>query len=316
MTKKILILCAGIIFLLIIPHLTISGSVHQSDFLVLKGPYLGQKPPGLEPELFAPGIISTSGVEFCITFSRDGRECYFQRGREIFVAMERNGLWTPPEIAPFSGKYPDGDPFLSPDDQKLFFTSERPVNNKKSKKSDTDIWYVKRDGQKWSEPYHLGNQINTDLNERTPTVASDGTLYFHVFDGENPCDLYYSNFDNEKYSSPRPVAGLNTDTESEADAYISPHKDYILFLQNGISISFADKNGDWKTPVCFNNLLGSKFENTWPRVSPDGKYLFFSSFRPDPNNPKHRSPSIYWVDAKIIENLKVEGMKHKKRTSS
>jgi hypothetical protein len=29
----------------------------QDDSPVLKGPYLGQKPPGQIPEVFAPGII-------------------------------------------------------------------------------------------------------------------------------------------------------------------------------------------------------------------------------------------------------------------
>ena len=30
----------------------------QNDFLKLTGPYLGQNPPGMTPEIFAPGIIS------------------------------------------------------------------------------------------------------------------------------------------------------------------------------------------------------------------------------------------------------------------
>ena len=30
-----------------------------SAFESLSGPYLGQTPPGLEPEVFAPGLIST-----------------------------------------------------------------------------------------------------------------------------------------------------------------------------------------------------------------------------------------------------------------
>ena len=30
-----------------------------NDWPVLKGPYIGQKPPGMTPEIFAPGIIST-----------------------------------------------------------------------------------------------------------------------------------------------------------------------------------------------------------------------------------------------------------------
>lgn len=282
----------------------------QKDFPKLTGPYLGQKPPGIKPEIFAPGIISTDRPEFCITFSNDGKECYFQRGRQILVTREENGLWTPPKIASFSGKYPDGDPFLSPDGKTLFFTSERPIHKEDIPKSDTDIWYVQRDGKKWSAPFHLGNQINTEHHERTPSVALDRTLYFHVFDGQNPCDMAYSQFKNGEYTSSKPLVELNTNTWSEADATISPHKDYILFLQKGIRISFSGKNGNWGKSISLKHVLGPQYENTWPRITSDGKYLFFSSFRPDPNHPGHRSASIYWVDAKIIEELKPEGLKN------
>jgi hypothetical protein len=45
------------IFLLMLCLL--SGIAQQDNLPVLKGPYLGQKPPGMTPEIFAPGIIST-----------------------------------------------------------------------------------------------------------------------------------------------------------------------------------------------------------------------------------------------------------------
>jgi hypothetical protein len=38
------------------------GQIPQKDFPVLKGPYLGQKPPGMIPEIFAPGIVSIPDV--------------------------------------------------------------------------------------------------------------------------------------------------------------------------------------------------------------------------------------------------------------
>ena len=38
-------------------------SFSQDEFPVLTGPYLGQTPPGLVAETFAPGIISTNGWE-------------------------------------------------------------------------------------------------------------------------------------------------------------------------------------------------------------------------------------------------------------
>jgi hypothetical protein len=41
--------------------------------------YLGQKPPGLIPELFAPGIVSTEAyLETVVTFLPDMRELYFE----------------------------------------------------------------------------------------------------------------------------------------------------------------------------------------------------------------------------------------------
>lgn len=44
----------------------------MDDFPVLKGSYLGQKPPGRLPEVFAPSIISTAFDEFKIVFLPDG----------------------------------------------------------------------------------------------------------------------------------------------------------------------------------------------------------------------------------------------------
>lgn len=51
----------------------------RKNFPLLKGPYLGQKPPGSTPELFAPNIISTCNQHGSVYFSDDGREVYFSR---------------------------------------------------------------------------------------------------------------------------------------------------------------------------------------------------------------------------------------------
>jgi hypothetical protein len=58
-----------------------SQAQEQSEnFPVLKGPYLDQKPPGMIPEIFISGIVSTvESQEFAGTFSPDGREFFFTR---------------------------------------------------------------------------------------------------------------------------------------------------------------------------------------------------------------------------------------------
>ena len=79
-----------------------------NDFPVLNGPYLGQKPPGLTPKKFAPGIVSFPDHKELGggTFSTDGKEFYFTRSiNDSWVIMvsrwESNG-WTFPKAENFS----------------------------------------------------------------------------------------------------------------------------------------------------------------------------------------------------------------------
>jgi hypothetical protein len=45
------------------------SQTQKTDFPVLKGPSLGQKPPGSTPEIFVPGVISTEkGWEAAMSF--------------------------------------------------------------------------------------------------------------------------------------------------------------------------------------------------------------------------------------------------------
>ena len=59
-----------------------SNSYGQDELPVLQGPYLGQTPPGLIPEVFAPDIISTEHHEWGSIFSPDMKEFYFSRRKQ------------------------------------------------------------------------------------------------------------------------------------------------------------------------------------------------------------------------------------------
>lgn len=66
------------LFSVLIIVLGISLAQEKSEeFPILKGPYLGQKPPGVSPEIFAPGIISIDIMNHSTpVFSPDGKEVY------------------------------------------------------------------------------------------------------------------------------------------------------------------------------------------------------------------------------------------------
>ena len=105
------------------------------------------------PRVFAEGTISTADDEMDACFTPDGKTMYFTRnhmGQRLGVILEvhfDNGAWSAPEVASFSGRFTDYDPFIAPDGSKLFFASNRPTQG--SVKKDFDIWVVDRTPSGW-----------------------------------------------------------------------------------------------------------------------------------------------------------------------
>lgn len=112
---------------------TTSAVSQHVDTGKLTGPYLGQKPPGTKPDVFAPGIVSTAAHEFSCCFSPDGHEFYFARRHPdlnqpvLMVTQLRDGQWTDPDIVPFVEKQPSFEPIVTTDNKRLYFQSGKPI---------------------------------------------------------------------------------------------------------------------------------------------------------------------------------------------
>ena len=215
---------------------TFVWSVAQNEkFPVLKGEYLGQKPPGTTPEVFAQGIVSTAQGEFNAAFSPDGKEFYFSvnepSGRETMKFMTRkDNQWTPPQAVPFVSPQNDCDPLFSFDGQRLYFISTRP-KKEKAGSSDWNIWYVERTDADWSEPINIGPPVNSDVDEYYVSLTKDGTIYFssNRAGGLGSFDIYRSRFVDGHYAKPENLgASINT-KYLEHDPFIAPDESYILF---------------------------------------------------------------------------------------
>jgi len=152
------------ILLFIITNIIIlSGCKERVNFPALKGPYLGQKPPGIIPEIFVPGVVSTEFSELFTYFTPDAREVYFQLWKIPFPVIvymkEEKGKWTKPEIAFFSGMYDEYDILFSPDGNKLYYTLKRPLISEGNPEKAESIWIVTKKENGWSEPENLGAPI-------------------------------------------------------------------------------------------------------------------------------------------------------------
>jgi len=272
-------------------------------FPVLKGEYLGQKKPGLTPKIFAPGIVSKKDYfDMASTFSPDGKEFYFTRRQtgeaenRIYYMKLKNGVWTEPQLAPFSYDCFEFEPIISPDGQKLFYGSKRPLPGKPELNRQSDIWVVDKTESGWSEPHHHGPGM------MYISVTNDGSLYFT---GEG-YSILKSRYVNGKYLEPEKVGNPENNIHPGAHSYIAPDESYIIFDSRGrpggygdndLYISFRNEDETWSKARNMGDKINSKDSEMAANVSPDGRYLFFMSKRSG-------VPNIYWVNTKIIEELK------------
>jgi Tol biopolymer transport system component len=241
------------------------------------------------PKLFAEGVIETSADEYNPAFSPDGKTVYFTRradrkGSETIMVSEwKNGKWSLPMAASFSGKFYDKEPFVSPDGKRIFFASTRP--NGRDEKSNFDIWVVEKTKNGWSEARNLGANINSAGYDNYPSVAKDGTLYFASVrqDGRKDNDLYRSRFVNGEYQKSENLGDIINTRVTEADPFIAPDQSYLIFCsdreggagEGDLYVSFNER-GAWTVPQSLGkNINTAEFEYT-PLVSPDGKAFYFS----------------------------------------
>ncbi|MHC1704037.1 MAG: ankyrin repeat domain-containing protein [Tenuifilaceae bacterium] len=300
-----------------IKQILIDNKADQSPikFPVLRGDYLGQTPPGKIPQIFAQGIISSVwGLHTTAIFSPDGNEVYWRpmivkpnaaySTGGPFVMKRVDGIWTPPQQpSPFNDEINDDVPFFSTDGKQLFILSTRPLPGEQQVRKE-NIWVMEKTTNGWSEMHPFDKTLNEHEMHWQFSIDRAGNVYIgsSAGGGRGMMDIYCSRFENGKYQTPVNLgAQINTD-KNEMTPFIAPDGSYLLFQSNGdIFVSFLKKDGSWAKAFSLGSTINTESDELCPVVSPDGKYLFFNSTRSGEN-------SAYWVDAKIIEELRPTGI--------
>jgi dipeptidyl aminopeptidase/acylaminoacyl peptidase len=270
-----------------------------------RGPYLGQKPPGMTPEIFAPGIISKEGDQVALLYAPDGSEIIYSErepasNKMNILSMKNNGgIWSEPAILAFSKNYINNEPALSPDGKKLFFVSNRPIGKNTEASKTPDIWVTEKINGQWAQPKNIGAPINTADIEVQPFYSVDDKLYFGRKSGDIRY-IYYSKFINGVFSEPV-LFDEKINSGQSSGICISPDNEILIVhshIEGGFGswdlyVSFKDGQGNWGELINMGKKINTEEAEGNASFSPDGKYLFFS-----------RKGDIYWVSSKIIDELK------------
>jgi Tol biopolymer transport system component len=251
------------------------------------------------PAPFGPGIFSTPAWDFFVAFTPDQRRAFVCRADDTFTHYDLfethldAGRWSPPIRPPFAARWSNADPHISPDGRRLFFISDRPDPGEPTARATYDIFVVAlaADGG-WGEPARLPAPVNDLItDEWSPSVAANGNLYFGAErrGGRGGLDLWVSRFIDGVYQVPENLGDAINTAGNEVEPWIAPDESYLIFSAVGrhdnlghydLYLSRRTAAG-WSASERLPAPINSPASDYNQSVSPDGRWLYFSSTRGD-----------------------------------
>ena len=209
----------------------------------------------------------------------------------------------------FTGNYPSHEPYITPDNKYLYYGSSRPNPDFPDEELPYGMWRVERIPQGWSESSYAGYGMYV-------TATNDGSIYLTDLRGSNASEqgIAKTTMVNGRFTELIKQKGGMVDPAPDRHPgrhpFIAPDESFIIFDsyeketgRNGkLFICYRTEDGTWGNAVMLNDEI-NKRGCIAAYISPDGKYLFFTSRQKDDNI------DIFWVDAKFIDELKPNELK-------
>ncbi|WP_345071583.1 hypothetical protein [Hymenobacter fastidiosus] len=281
-----------------------------------------------EPVLFEPGLVATAAhQEWDITFEPDGNTLYFTRrlagttAQRIYRAVRTPTGWSEPRPAAFSTG-PDEGAFITPDGQRFYFASMRPLPGQAKRPGSTDmnLWVMDKKAGRWGAPRPVSGPVNFVQRpgeawpkhyEAGPVTDAAGNLYY--WSGSRTgadANLYVAPRQPDgRFGPPQELPAPPNHRGTDSSPCLSPDGNLLFFASydraDGLGredIYYCRKvNGQWGSARNLGPVINSEHNDICPRFSPDGKHFFFSSDRGGELDPAgERVYSIYYLETAYL----------------
>ena len=195
-------------------------------------------------------VVNSKDVNNLAAISADNNMLLFCKSDGFEVRKRTQDGWSQPEYlnVKFKNESSTMEGNLSPDGKAILFTSKLSQNlyyKTEGKEKDVYVSIQEKDGV-WSAPINLGKQINTEEDEVSPFLASDGrTLYFASSGrpGYGGHDIFMSKRQGDGWTSWSEPLNLGPEINSIGfDAYytLPASADYAYLVSNTNSYGAAD----------------------------------------------------------------------------
>lgn len=308
--------CKGVFLIVwILAAVRLAVDAGAESPLPAKGPYLGQKAPGMTAEVFAPGLVSGSDFEHSrLEISRDGTALYWivqpVRGKQLIWATRRNddGGWSQPAPLPIANGAEEmpflHSPALSPDGKTLYFSSiDLGGDGGHGSAPPRQTFYaVDLQNPRWNAPRLIPAWFPDPAGVWAYSFAANGNLYF-----DSNFRIFTMKRRGDHYDPPTRLGNAAIDGHEGFVPFVALDESYVIFSSSedntvggsiDLFVAFRLADGGWGPPKALGPAVNTAANERFPSVSPDGKYLFF--LRNDPQGDS----SFYWIDAAIIKEAK------------
>ena len=183
-----------------------------------------------------------------------------------------------PNINSFENEYFPG---ITADDQTFIFTRLEGGRNE-------EFFISQKQKNVWLPAMNLGSPINTEKNEGTVSLSSDGQYIFYTacnrLGGMRSCDLYISKLDGATWSEPKNLGTPVNTGNWESQPTVSFDGKTVYFSSNragGYGKSdiwyTTFKNGKWSPPVNMGPEINSPGDDQSPFIAKDDQTLYYNS---------------------------------------
>ena len=258
-----------------------------------------ENPVPFEPHNPGPAINSEH-AEYSPALTADEQTLIFTRKKprdesmarppyyeDFYISVFRDGEWSPAENLgpPLNTAGNEGAQTVTADGRHLYFAA----CNRPDGLGSCDIYYARREGDRWSIPVNPGAPLNSSAWDSQPSVSADGnTIYFTSSrpGSKGPMDIWKARR-NERgnWDTPQNLGPLINTTGNELSPFIHHDNNTLYFASDGhpgmggldIFFSRRDSDGNWTEPQNIGYPINTHGDEFAMIVGASGQYAWFAS---------------------------------------